>query len=121
MGYAVYEDRAARDYGVLRWAGYAVPGVCDYPSCDAEIDRGLAYRCEGWYRYEVDEATEEEIETEEEGCWLSFCGAHIVHPVHTGSFPKPDTQEWVEHMLTDESWARWRAENSGRVEEMRQR
>jgi hypothetical protein len=23
--------------------------------------------------------------------------------------PKPDTPEWINHKLTDESWAKWRA------------
>lgn len=116
MGYSVYEDRAARDHGVLRWAGYMVPAECDFPTCDEEIDRGLAYRCEEYVRYEWDEDTEEEFEFEEEGCGLSFCGAHQYHPDHgDGVIPKPDTKEWVEHILTDESWEQWRAENSGRV------
>jgi len=25
--------------------------------------------------------------------------------------PKPDVQEWIQHKLTDPSWAKWRAEN----------
>lgn len=25
--------------------------------------------------------------------------------------PKPDTEEWIHHKMTDESWAEWRKEN----------
>lgn len=121
MGYGVYEDRAARDHGVLRWAGYMVPAECDFPTCDVEIDRGLAYRCENWMRYEWDRESEEESEFEEEGCGLSFCDAHQHHPDHDGAIPKPDTQEWVDHVLTDGSWAQWRVENPNRAKEMENR
>lgn len=119
MGYQVYEDRAARDLGVARWAGYGVPGVCDRPDCTAELYRGLDSRCG------------EDVDTH--GCGLSFCGEHMVagwdapqmctrcvedEPPFT---PKPDTAEWENHMLSDDSWGRWRAENPERVAEMRAR
>ncbi|WP_205529090.1 hypothetical protein [Microbacterium halotolerans] len=35
--------------------------------------------------------------------------------------PKPDTAEWERWILTDESWAQWRAENSDLVADMRAR
>ncbi|MGI6878810.1 hypothetical protein [Microbacterium sp. gxy059] len=116
MGYAVYEDRAARDLGVDRWGGYGVPAICDQPECTTEIDRGLAYRCG---------------DAGENGCGLSFCDLHM----YIGGdgpqrcrrccdeeqpfLPKPDVPEWERHMLTDESWAEWRAENPERVARMR--
>lgn len=109
MGYQVYEDRSARDLGIMRWAGYGVPAVCDQPDCEAEIDRGLSYRCG---------------DDSDQGCGLSFCSSHLYigggepqmcerccdeEPPFT---PKPDTSEWEAHMLTDESWQQWRDENA---------
>ncbi|WP_336633629.1 MULTISPECIES: hypothetical protein [unclassified Microbacterium] len=119
MGYQVYEDRAARDLGVERWAGYGVPAVCDHPDCAEAVDRGLGYRC-GDIGGEA-------------GCGLSFCSGHLhmdggatqkcercrdEEPPFT---PKPDTAEWESWMLTDDSWAQWRAEHPDRVEQMRAR
>ena len=113
MGYQVYEDSAARDLGVERWAGYGVPAVCDQPECAASIDRGLGYRCES--------------------CGLSFCSSHLYigggdpqmcqrccdeEPPFT---PKPDTVEWERWILDTESWSQWRDENPERVETMRER
>ena len=91
MGYQVYQDSAARDLGVTRWAGYGVPAVCDQPGCETEIDRGLGYRC--------GDATDD-------GCGLSFCSSHLY--IGGGDpqmcerccdqeqpfTPKPDTAEW---------------------------
>jgi hypothetical protein len=112
MGYAVYEDHAARDYGVQRWAGYGVPAICDFATCEAKIDRGMGYRCEEVYSYVEDPETEEEREVITGGCNLHFCGEHESHNKHKGSTPKPDTAEWVDWLLTDESWQQWRDENA---------
>lgn len=99
MGYGVYEDRAARDYGVVRWAGYMVPGICDLPGCSTEIDRGMGYRC-----------SEQQLEGKK-SCELHFCTKHLYdHKAHKDSVPKPDLPEWLRWMLTDESWAEWRTE-----------
>lgn len=123
MGYAVYEDRAARDLGVERWAGYGVPAICDLPGCSAEIDRGMGYRCEEYtvYRYfdaDGEQCTseddwEDEREEQAEGCGLHFCSDHLDHGHGHGDdvTPKPDTYAWVDHMLTDDSWEGWRTEN----------
>ena len=32
---------------------------------------------------------------------------------------KPDTQEWIDWKLTDESWKQWRDENPKEVEKLR--
>lgn len=118
MGYQVYEDRAARDLGVDRWAGYGVPAVCDEPECQAEIDRGFSYRCG---------------EDDETGCGLSFCSSHLY--IGGGDpqmcarccdgeepfTPKPDTAEWESWMLTDDSWQEWRDEHPERAAAMRAR
>lgn len=118
MGYAVYNHGD-------RWAGYGVPAECDWPDCREKIDRGLGYKCEdhGGYKLilnreeisydrfdEEDDAEEEWVETE--GCGLFFCEKHRSQTdQHANIEPKPDTQEWIDHMLTDESWQDWRNEN----------
>lgn len=122
MGYQVYKDGD-------RWAGYGVPAECDFPTCRAKIDRGIAYKCEEYtdYRYELNgvpiEAPDslvegdgvEEIEEEREGCGLFFCDQHQHHPEHEGSTPKPDSLEWMRHMMSDASWQQWRNENPSEV------
>lgn len=107
MGYAVYEDQNARNFGVVRWAGYGVPAICDLPSCDTKIDRGLDFKCDTIYTY--DEAID--VEAESEGCGMFFCAEHQQHTAHTSASPKADTEEWTTHMLTDESWQTWRDQN----------
>ena len=116
MGYQVYEDRAARDLGVERWAGYGVPAVCDFPTCDAAIDRGMGYRCEDLWALESGVL----VRRKDEGCGLHFCGEHLDHNVHGDDVvPKPDTAEWVGWILADESWAEWRGRNPDRVASLR--
>lgn len=119
MGYAVYMDADARDAGVTRWAGYGVPGICDYPTCSREINRGLGFKCERRY---VEGDGGEELEVE--GCGLYFCLDHLPAGCpdgHDTFTPKPDTAEWVQWMLTDESWETWRQENPETVAQLRQR
>jgi hypothetical protein len=102
MGWEIgYDDTWERDIG------YGVPAICDDPECAESIDRGLAYVCGGEpYGGDI-------------GCGLYFCEPH-----HNGGTsgrlcrrcasgrepfePKPDTAEWINHKLTDESWAEWR-------------
>lgn len=94
--------------------GYGVPATCDFPGCGADIDRGLAYVCGG------------EPRGGEEGCGLYFCDEHLVggdpgqkcDRCYAGQSPfaaTPDTREWIEWKLTDESWATWRGENPEKV------
>lgn len=113
MGYAVYENGH-------RWCGYGVPAVCDRPNCSAQINRGLAYICGG-------------DPHSDKGCGLFFCEDHLW--ISTANRdpqmcerclddeppfdPKPDTVEWMTHMLADESWDQWRSENPGQVAAMR--
>lgn len=109
MGYGVYQREG-------RWQGYGVPAVCDDPDCSAKIDRGMSYLC-------GDEPGSEK------GCGLFFCLNHLwigqtdddpqmcrrCCDDEPPFGPKPDTAEWVMHMLTDESWAPWRSENPEQV------
>lgn len=123
MGYAVYEDPEGHD----RWAGYGVPAECDWTDCHAKIDRGIGCKCEDHGDYHLflngeevaydrygDDPDAEEDWVEEPGCGLYFCEEHrtptgLHDAEHTAV--KPDTPEWVQHMLTDDSWAEWRAEH----------
>ncbi len=111
MGWSIgYDSHWNRDIG------YGVPSVCDHPGCSEGIDRGLAYVCGGQPYGEPD------------GCGLYFCESHLFF----GAGPQvcercfnaeggnrdaelfdatPDTNEWVQHKLTDESWSEWRADN----------
>lgn len=108
MGYSIgYDRRWGRDIG------YGVPATCDYPDCGEGIDRGLSYVCGGEPRGGVF------------GCGLYFCEYHLWvggehdHPQmceacvdETPRFePTPDIQEWIDHKMTDPSWAAWRKEN----------
>ena len=100
--------------------GYGVPATCDYPGCGEAIDRGLAYVCGS------------EPYGGERGCGLYFCDEHMVivfdvqldeatqqcERCEEGKPPfdaTPDTREWIEWKLTDESWAPWRVENPEKV------
>jgi hypothetical protein len=98
--------------------GYGVPAYCDHPKCMAEIDRGLAHVC-GNAPYGG-----------ERGCGLYFCGEHLTYD---GLCPRcaayrrtpykriaPEHPRWIEHKLTDESWAYWRAKNPRAVHALRQ-
>ena len=114
MGWSIgYDSKWKRD------VGYGVPATCDHPGCGELIDRGLAYICGG------------EPGGGEHGCGLFFCDAHLIigaMPRQTcdrctcdGEYfePTSDTQEWVNHKLTDESWERWRQENPEKVANMK--
>ncbi|PJK00826.1 hypothetical protein CO641_02320 [Lysobacteraceae bacterium NML91-0213] len=92
MGWSIgYDPRWKRDIG------YGVPAFCDQPGCDEEIDRGLGFKCDD----------------EECGCGKFYCEAHLydTRPHTHAAPPKREHPSWAEHVLTDESWARWRAEN----------
>lgn len=105
MGWAVgYDSKWKRDIG------YGVPATCDFPGCGAAINRGLAYVCGG------------EPYGGEHGCGLHFCEEHMLvggprqqcercAEEEPPFEPTPDTREWTEWKLTDDSWATWRAEN----------
>lgn len=100
MSWAIgYSERHKRDIG------YGVPAFCDHPGCNEEIDRGLGYKCE------------------EEGCGCEkfYCSTHLYDTgIHTHEVP--DTRihpDWGRHLLTHESWGRWRKENPDEVVRVR--
>ena len=106
MGWSLGFDRNLR-----RDVGYGVPAICDDPECSEAIDRGLSYVC-GSEPFGGDR-----------GCGLHFCGSHRWYSEEGASLcrrcregaepflPKPDTQEWLQHKLTDPSWEEWRQAN----------
>lgn len=117
MSWAVgYDTNWQRDIG------YGVPAICDRPKCGGNIDRGLSYVCGG------------QPYGGERGCGLYFCDRHLTGTKKDGDRrvqvcgrcakgrppyePAPDTAEWAEWKLTDESWAPWRLENPAQVEQI---
>ncbi len=97
-----------------RWIGYGVSAYCDYPGCNKQINRGLAYVC-----------CEQEPYGGESGCGLYFCNDHSngegkCERCVAGKEPfkpKPDHPIWINHILTDDTWRQWRSENPEWVEE----
>ena len=97
-----------------RFIGYGVPAYCDHPGCGAEIDRGLSHVCGDAPR------------GGEHGCGLYFCDNHRGYDSAESDMPSrcqrcatnqepfeptPEHPDWLRHVLTDDSWAEWRAEN----------
>lgn len=108
MSWAIgYDSRWKRDIG------YGVPAWCDHPRCTNEIDRGLAYVC-----------CDQQPHGGERGCGLYFCEHHMTDrcPRCRNYKPpyeaKPDHPRWIQHKMTDESWALWRAEHPEWVAKM---
>lgn len=111
------------DWNWERDIGYGVPAKCDHPTCDKDIDRGLAHVCGG------------ELQGGEDGCGLFFCAEHLLVGVDGKTHqvcercardrdpfePKPDVTEWVKHKLTCPTWAQWRSENPKDVAALRER
>lgn len=114
MGWSIgYDGNWDRDIG------YGVPAVCDQPKCNEEINRGLSYVCGG------------EPYGGDRGCGLYFCEKHLLYSARLPILcarcirsrpaykPKPDTQEWIKHKLTDKSWKQWRKENPEEVKKLK--
>jgi hypothetical protein len=133
MGYQVY--LVGHRYG-----GYGVPAVCEYPACEEEIDRGMAFACGG-------------EPFSEYGCDRYFCGNHRTYAgfdeegllcgcdqdVDGGctctvvevcercakgepAFDyKPEHPDWVRHILKDRSWKTWRKNNFDKVAKLKKR
>ncbi len=109
MGWSIgYDDNWKRDIG------YGVPAYCDHPKCNKEIDRGLSYVCGGGpYGESIDGEGRN-------GCGLYFCEEHgggQLCPRCTAYKPaykhiKPEHPKWLQHKMTDSSWAQWRKKQS---------
>jgi hypothetical protein len=114
MGWSVgFDSNWNRDIG------YGVPAACDQPACGEAIDRGLGCVCGG------------DPYGGEHGCGLFFCGKHLLmgdprqqcERCAAGQppfEPTPDTAEWLDWKLTDESWAQWRSEHPAEVKAARE-
>jgi len=102
-----------------RFVGYGVTAYCDYPKCRKEINRGLPYVC-----------GDQPPGYNEHGCGLHFCDEHMHYSESkkvqlcgkclTGRppyKPKHEHPEWVNHILTDDSWSDWREKNPDMVNE----
>lgn len=94
MGYSLYRDERALEYGVIREAGYAVSALCDWPECPERIDRGMAFLCDDHGHFTPFEEDEKEPWVEVEGCGLYFCALHLDRTgQHAGLTPKTDADE----------------------------
>lgn len=120
MGWSLgYDNNWHRDIG------YAVPAICDFPTCSEEIDRGLGNVC-------GDEPYGGEL-----GCGLFFCGKHLtIHNFrgkdnfanvcqrcdkHKPPFdPKPDVWKWMVWKLVHDSWQKWRDANPDEVNKIKE-
>jgi hypothetical protein len=99
-----------------RFIGYGVTAFCDFPGCNKKINRGLGYVCGAEQPYGG-----------ENSCGLYFCSEHLIyHNFRNGcsglfcprcanyKMPyklKPEHPEWINWVLKDKSWKKWREEN----------
>lgn len=103
MSWAVGWDRELN-----RHRGYGVPAYCDAKGCRVEIDRGLGFVAE---RYDIPD--DEEWDDLDDGAYFT-CGDHEWGDIDDCDLP-PEHPDWIKHLLTDSSWAKWREENPERV------
>jgi len=123
MWYSVYEIWNNRFWG------YWVSTICEHPDCNKEIDRWMSYACwwepfsEKWCdRYFCEKHTnyvefdsmwdmiKEESKEDKQGneCYpLCERCAKNEEPFNY----KPESKEWLEHIISDESWEIWREKN----------
>lgn len=140
MGYSVYySDKNTR------FQGYAMHAYCDHPGCKNEIDRGMGYvccgnqdhpnSCGGFYCAEhadlctliSEDEFEEALDDEEVQEQLESYGltempvfdedGYFYHCQHEPIEKDKEHPQWLNHVLTDESWEEWRNANP----EMRQK
>ena len=109
MGWAIgFDSNWNRDIG------YGVPAICDFPTCNKKIDRGLSYVC-GSEPYGGDYGCGLYFCEDHTACWRKPHGSEInvqlcprcerYKPPYKG---KPDIKEWTDFKMTDPSWAEWR-------------
>jgi hypothetical protein len=106
------------DFEHRRWRGYGVPAFCDAyaKGCREEIDRGLGWVCDDHNGGDEDDPDYEEFDDLAHPIFV--CSKHTCADVDESNLP-PEHPEWVEHLLTDESWQQWRDENPESVATLR--
>ena len=126
MGWAVGWDQRTG-----RVIGYGVPAVCEEPGCDKKIDRGLAYACggmNGCARFFCDDhlylVWPEGAETDDGWDGPDYYSGHglcgqcldvaLPYPL------KPERKKWLRHVLSHESWDRWRQEEPELADQYRE-
>ena len=95
MGYQVYWSNG-------RWQGYGVPAYCDYPGCKEEIDRGMGYS---------------HTQDKEEPASVFCCDNHTHENINSFEVERKEHPDWLNHILTDDSWELWRSKNPESVKE----
>lgn len=140
MGYSCY---TSAENG--REQGYAVPAVCDHPDCTNLIDRGMGYvclgdqehtqSCGGFYCSDHQELafviTEDEFEglDDDESQELAesygldekpeFDEDGYCHVCQHKPIENKESRVWLEHIMKDESWQKWRDQEPARVERIK--
>lgn len=94
MRYGVYQANG-------RVQGYEIPAYCDYPGCREKIDRGMGY------------AHDEDKEMPPS---VFCCEKHKYKDINSFQVEEKETVEWLNHILTDESWEQWRKDEPEIVE-----
>lgn len=130
MGYSLYFSDKNN-----RFQGYNMHAYCDHPGCKNEIDRGMGYvccgnqdhenSCGGFYCSEHSELctliTEDEfegLEDDEVQEQLEHYGltempvfdedGYFYHCQHQPIEKDKEHPDWLQHVLTDETWQEWR-------------
>ena len=123
-----------------RHIGYGVLAICDHPDCTVEIDRGLVYMCcenphpspscGGFYcaehrdNYiygdEIDDMDDAELEAlgidvESQAVFDAVENADIVRCRHSPIQPNKESASWLQHVIEDDTWSKWREENPEKV------
>lgn len=132
MGYSIgYCKTHKRDIG------YGVPAPCDHPECNEIIDRGMGYACcEGFnhsanckgyfceehrWNYVLQDELEHMSPEELEALGLSADAqaldedSGIIRCRHTIQ-PHKEAVVWLEYILNDESWEKFRTKFPERME-----
>ena len=85
MSWAYGHDENGREIG------YSVLAKCDQAGCDADIDRGLDYRCG--------------VIHEDNGCGLHFCHKHLsISLFYSGSLCSKCSELELEQAVSDPDW-----------------
>lgn len=74
-----------------RKIGYGIVATCDFPGCNEQIDRGLAYACGGMHG--------DEGQNGEPCCDGYFCGEHLYNHGCIADWPQCDEED--KYMMDD--------------------